>query len=405
MADYWYTLPQTSIAQRPLSKRDQSRLLVVNADTLAIRHHLFADLPDLLLDLHQSPRLVLNQSKVVPARLAMVKPTGGEVEVLLIQPVAPHTDPQVVLSSTSPSVWKCMIGGRNIQAGMVLVTVNKLLSATVLSRDRQEGTVELTWHTAASLSEILDQIGHIPLPPYIGRADDPTDRSRYQTVFATTEGSAAAPTAGLHFTDELLSKVESSGAGISRLTLHVGMGTFRQVESATARDHSMHSERVTINIQTVTELASSAQALAPCIIPVGTTSMRSIESAYWIGSMLANAEDVQPSLIYVPQFAAVDSTLPRVSAADSFAALRNYMVAQKLSELSFNTQLMVAPGASIGVTNGLITNFHQPGSTLLLLVAALLGKGWRSVYQTALDEGYRFLSYGDAMLIMRTHDG
>lgn len=403
--DYTYHLPAESIAQRPLANRDSSRLLWVRAGTLAVTHHVFTELPQLLQQVGGHRRLVLNQTKVVPARLFLKKSTGGVVEVFLNEPLAPSTDPQVCLASTSESVWSCLIGGRNVQAGMVLQDDHGELSAEVLTRNRMEATVRLHWSTGKALSDVLESLGHIPLPPYINRADDGLDKEQYQTVFAKHKGSVAAPTAGLHFTPQLLQSLNATDTPVSTLTLHVGMGTFKPVEVQDVREHHMHSERVEVSRALIDELLTTLAKQARSIIPVGTTSMRSLESMYWLGCELMSDTDVQVKDLHVGQFAALRPATTSITAVESLTALQSWMLARDVDVLKFSTQLMIAPGAHIGITDGLITNFHQPRSTLLLLIASLLGGGWRDVYETALEQGYRFLSYGDAMLITRTQLG
>lgn len=404
MDSYRYELPDSFIAQRPLENRDSSKLLVVKTNDLSVTHSHFNNLPHTLGSLHHHTHLVLNTTRVVAARLSLYKTTGGAVEVLLNAPLSPSTDPQLVLGSYETSEWECMIGGRNVHAGSTLHSADETLHVEVLSRDRMEATVRLTWTSAEPLLEILERLGHIPLPPYIERVDDASDKLRYQTVFAANNGSVAAPTAGLHFTDDLLGRLTSQGIAHTQVTLHVGMGTFKPVEVHNAALHHMHSERVKINRSAIASLVVALQANSR-IVPVGTTAMRSIESAYWLGVKILNGEELDANELHVEQFVAVESANCCYPAVDSLHALERWMEKTDTSSVSFTTQLMIAPGAHIGVTGGLITNFHQPGSTLLLLVATLLGDRWRDIYQVALDNNYRFLSYGDAMLIIRNHDG
>lgn len=404
MAAYRYTLPDDHIAQRPLEHRDSSRLMVVDTGTSVVGHHHFSDLPDLIAQLPRTVHLVLNNTKVVAARLRLFKSTGGAVEVLLNEPRLPYTDPQLILSSSEPSVWGGLIGGRNVHVGMELHDSTHSLFVDVLERDRMDATVRLRWNSGEPLLDVLSRLGHMPLPPYIERADDEQDKERYQTVFAKNHGSAAAPTAGLHFTDTLLEKLSASGVNKSAVTLHVGMGTFKPVEAENVADHVMHSERVIIHLDELVAIANALRTQA-IVLPVGTTSMRSIESAYWLGVQLLNGAELNIQDLHVPQFCAMDTSITHPTAIDSFQALTTWMQQAEVDHLDLSTQLMIAPGAHIGVTGGLITNFHQPGSTLLLLVAALIGDTWREVYQQAINSGYRFLSYGDAMLITRTHEG
>jgi S-adenosylmethionine:tRNA ribosyltransferase-isomerase len=405
MSQYTYHLPEHAIAQHPLAERDASRLLVWGGKGL-VAHSQFRDLPVHIGQLSSHACLVLNETLVLPARLLLRKPTGGEVEVLLNEPRTSAVGPQQVLATGDASEWHAIIGGRNVHPGMVLLDPQGLLRVEVLSRDRMEGTVRLTSETGESLDSILRRIGHVPLPPYINRPDDADDQHRYQTVFARHGGSVAAPTAGLHFTSELLDRITAAGHRLARVTLHVGMGTFKPVEAQDAREHLMHQERIELGLDTVERISDELHAQAPYIIPVGTTSMRTLESVHWLGALLLSGalqEDV--SVPHIPQFVAFNVELAHYTARQTWRAVQEWMRRTGRLTLVAETQLMLAPGAHIRVTDALITNFHQPGSTLLLLVAALLGGGWRQAYQEALNGGYRFLSYGDAMLITRTHDG
>lgn len=360
-----------------------------------IDHRIFRELPD---ELPADSLLVVNRSRVVAARLRIRKPSGGAGEVLLTSPVRPSQDPAVVLAATSEASWQCLIGGRNINAGMELTTEDPLLTVLVEERSGQEGVVTLRWSDGRSLSEVLDAVGHVPLPPYIKREDDAEDQHRYQTVFAREEGSVAAPTAGLHFTDRVLTDLEAKGIERAEVTLHVGLGTFQPVEAEDAREHTMHAERIEVQRSELARIVEHCRSESPFITVVGTTSMRTLESLYWFGCRLV--QGLTTDTIDVDQWSAFDvSPLPR---GEALGAVLEWMDGKGLARAWGETRLMIAPGAHIGTVDALITNFHQPGNTLLLLVAAVAGDPeWRGIYASALNEGYRFLSYGDSSLIRR----
>lgn len=395
IADYGYDLPNDRIAMRPLEERDASRLLVYRRASNAVTHHTFRDLPGLL---PSNALLVVNRSRVVAARLPLSKPTGGATEVLLTRPLGPSADPAVVLASTEPSEWECLVGGRNVMPGMRLSCAHDGVHVDVLERAGTEGVVRLSWPDARTLSQVLSDVGHVPLPPYIKREDDAEDQHRYQTVFARDEGSVAAPTAGLHITERVMNDLAERGIVIAEVTLHVGLGTFQPVEATDARDHVMHAERVEIEAAQLQQIVAHCRSDAPFITVVGTTSLRTLESIYWFGCRLAAGEAMDT--LDVDQWSAFDlSPLPREIALDH---VLQWMRGKGLAKLWGETRLMLAPGAHLGVADALVTNFHQPGNTLLLLVAAVAGDPeWRAIYHAALDNGYRFLSYGDSSLIMR----
>ncbi len=378
-----------------MQDRDASRLLVYDRRSAAIDHRIFRDLPLLL---PASSLLVVNRSRVVAARLRVRKPTGGAGEVLLTAPVAPSVDPAVTLASTSEATWECLIGGRNVLPGMILNTEDPALTVTVDDRSGQEGVVTLRWTDERSLSSVLDAVGHVPLPPYIKREDDAEEQHRYQTVFAREEGSVAAPTAGLHFTDRVLAALEAKGIERAEVTLHVGLGTFQPVEAEDASEHEMHAERIEVDRSELAGIVEHCGHADAFVTVVGTTSLRTIESLYWFGCALIGGASAET--IDVDQWSAFDgSPLPREKA---LRAVLEWMDGKGLARAWGETRLMIAPGAHLGVVDALITNFHQPGNTLLLLVAAVAGDPqWRTIYDAALAEGYRMLSYGDSSLIRR----
>jgi len=399
--DYTYTLPSERIALVPLAERDASKLLVANPENASIDHRSFRELPSIL---PARSVLVLNRTRVIAARILVRKPSGGLIEVFLSQPVAPSTDPAVVLHSSEPSEWECMIGGRNVNVGMELQHGGVDLRIRVLERNGNEGRVRLEWSDTASLADVIERAGVVPLPPYLHREATAEDRDRYQTVYASEEGSVAAPTAGLHLTERVMQELDDRGIQRIELVLHVGLGTFAPMHDGDVQDHVMHRERFGIEISSARALATAMADDGSWITAVGTTSLRTLESLQFIGARLFNEPTAfQGSEIEVPQWSAVDASTASVPRSAAFYALVQWMEENELDMLWGTTQIMIAPGARIATANALLTNFHQPGTTLMLLVAAFLGgEFWRDVYEAALENDYRFLSYGDSSLLLRS---
>lgn len=400
--DYNYLLPEERIAKYPLSERDASKLLVLRDNKLQSSH--FKNIGEYL---PKDSLLIFNETKVVRARLQFTKESGAAIEIFCLEPISGNGDYQLAFSSKSPSVWKCLVGNsRRWKDGTRLSQrVDKSLSQqeTVLYAERLEkndnySVIQFSWEPEhLSFAEILEAAGEIPLPPYLHREAEESDRERYQTVFARYEGSVAAPTAGLHFTNDLINDLKSSGVAFEEVTLHVGAGTFRPVSSETIGEHEMHSETIVVRKSCIENLARNCNKT---IIPVGTTSMRTIESLFWIGIMLME-EGFDERKIHLDQWFPYKERESLPSAELSLSAILEYLNQHDMTELHASTALMIAPSCSINVAKALITNFHQPKSTLLLLVSALIGDKWKEVYQYALDNGFRFLSYGDSCLFLR----
>ncbi|KAK4530553.1 hypothetical protein CCYA_CCYA04G1410 [Cyanidiococcus yangmingshanensis] len=421
VADYWYELPAERIAQHPLPQRDRARLLVYEPGC-SIQHRHFYEIPELL---PPDAVLVGNDSRVIAARLLLRRgqssdrtesdtrqPTGF-VEVLCLEPHLPSSDPAVALSCREPPViWSCFLGGKRVRPGLALHGTH--LRGEVLERNGQEGLVRFDWARAAvpvSFGELLEREGRTPLPPYLNRPDTPRDRTEYQTVFAQQAGSVAAPTAGLHFSTELLQR-HFEGRFI-RFTLHVGAGTFAPVKVETIEDHTMHRERIMIHREQLERLVHAVDRACP-VVSIGTTTMRTLESLYWYGVSLCEAssrqvEPVCPDLRDEDISFQVSQWEPYlrpsdVPAADALRAVLSCMERKGTSFLHGYTSLMIVPGYTFRVVDALITNFHQPRSTLLMLVAAFLPGGRETlfrIYDEALTQPYRFLSYGDASLLWR----
>ncbi len=402
LEDFDYNLPKERIALYPEKERSKSRLIVGNVGDNSISHYYFKDIVDLF---KSGTHIILNSTKVISARIMFKKPTGGHAEVLLVEPLSPSTDPQLVLAEKERCTWKCIIGGRRILDGMVMAPdtfENKYtVKCRVLQRTGNEGIVEFFWNgSGATFADVLDNFGKMPLPPYIKRDTEAGDKESYQTVYADTVGSVAAPTAGLHFTSELLNELKRKGINVSELVLHVGPGTFQPIESSVGT-HIMHSEMFSAGRQFLSELlANSGRKLAA----TGTTALRTLESLYWIGVKVLRG-DADHGNIYLTQYEPyiyMNSPAKLPGFYDSINELHKYMEKKNISRLDGRTQLFIVPGYKIMSADMLITNFHLPKSTLILLVAAFIGKDfWRKIYNEALAAGYRFLSYGDSSLLIR----
>jgi S-adenosylmethionine:tRNA ribosyltransferase-isomerase len=396
IADYNYALPGEFIAFYPLAERDASRLLVYRSG--AISETTYRDIAG---ELPAGSLLVFNNTRVIETRILFQKPSGGRIEIFCLEP-SPDTGMAAAMTQTGSVRWKCLIGGASKwKAGQVLV---KEIDGIMLEARYREKTgdsflIELAWQPAGlPFAELLHRLGTIPLPPYIHRAPEQADADRYQTVYARHEGSVAAPTAGLHFTDSVLRALEQKDIGRSFVTLHVGAGTFMPVKTARLGDHPMHTEFISVKRETVAELLG-ALGSGRRVIAVGTTSARTIESLYWLGVKTLSAPGIGSTDLQVKQWDAYE--LPATAAADTaLTALMDWMDKNGVSELSTATQLLITPGYRWRLASGLITNFHQPESTLLLLVASLVGEDWRRIYRHALDHGFRFLSYGDGSLLL-----
>ena len=395
IGDYTYDLPDERIAKYPLKERDASKLLVFRNGEIS--EHIYRDIAG---QIPSDSLMVFNQTKVVHARLLFKKPSGSAIEVFCLAPV--NSDIQTAMVQKKQAVWECLVGGASKwKHGMVLQLVNEGPSFTLSARitDITPGAYVLTleWdNEELTFAEILHHAGKVPLPPYLHRDADITDESRYQTLFAKDEGSVAAPTAGLHFTNEVMESLAAKGIDKAFVTLHVGAGTFKPVKALKMEEHDMHAEWIEVAYETVLDLIRIIDKKN--IVAVGTTSLRTLESLYWIGNKLAWNE--QPDLhgIAVTQWEPYDAQWT-VTTENALKALAAYMQVNKMTKLVTRTQILIAPGYTFRVMNGLVTNFHQPRSTLLLLVAALIGADWRKVYDHALSNDYRFLSYGDGCLL------
>ena len=391
---YDYPLPEERIAKYPLPERDASKLLVLKDNT--IQESQFKHVGDFL---PTDALLVFNETKVIRARLQFHKATGSRIEVFCLEP---EDDYQIAFSATSPVRWKCLIGNaKRWKEGLLSMELTVggkpvVLSAERLMQNDQYAEIKFSWTPDnLSFASVLEAAGEIPLPPYLHRDAEPDDRDRYQTVFARYDGSVAAPTAGLHFTQPLIAALREQGFGFDEVTLHVGAGTFKPVATDTIGEHAMHSETIVVRKSLIQNLI---RQIGKPIVPVGTTSTRTLESLYWIGVMLKE-QGMEWRPLHVEQWFPYESHEP-LSATEALQNIVDYLEKHGLTRLEASTALMIAPSYKMRIITGLITNFHQPKSTLLLLVSALIGEHWQDCYRFALDHGFRFLSYGDSCLFL-----
>jgi S-adenosylmethionine:tRNA ribosyltransferase-isomerase len=403
IADFTYSLPEEKIANYPLAERDTSKLLIYKGDKICediyrnIANHIP---PDALL--------ILNDTKVVEARLLFQKPTGGVIEIFCLEPHAQYADITAAMQQQGKVLWQCLVGGASKwKHGQVLKKIISgyrqeiILQAEYKEKRADSFVIELSWSPEQlSFAELLHLAGAIPLPPYIKRKAETTDAVRYQTIYAQTDGSVAAPTAGLHFTDAIFNHLKEKKIQTDFVTLHVGAGTFKPVKTEKMEQHEMHSEFIDVSKQTIEHIISK---LDNAIIPVGTTSLRTIESLYWLGvKSMSNKQKTIGKIehtIELQQWEVYDMSEQNISAKDALQSLLNWMEKNKMERLVTKTSIIIAPGYKPRIAKALITNFHQPQSTLLLLIAALIGNDWKKVYAYAMQNNFRFLSYGDGCLL------
>lgn len=394
--EYNYVLPDDRIAKFPLENRDQSKLLHMKNGQLSEKK--FVEIPDCL---PKNSLLIFNETKVIRARLLFRKKTGALIEIFCLEPVEPSNDFQIAFQEKSGVVWKCLVGNaKRWKSGELEMTLQKdgkplVLKAEMVEKLTDAFLVRFSWKpNELVFSEIIEQSGLVPLPPYLNREAEETDKTRYQTVYAKFDGSVAAPTAGLHFTDKLLKEIQAKGIEEGKVTLHVGAGTFKPVIADAIADHEMHTEKIVVSLLTLKQLQ---RKINDPIIPVGTTSMRTLESLFWLGLKLNSGDEV----FAVEQWDPYRLTIPDgFNSAQAMAVLIDYLEKNKLEELKAETRLMIAPVYDFKLCSGIVTNFHQPKSTLLLLVSALIGKDWKKAYDFALENNFRFLSYGDSCLFL-----
>jgi S-adenosylmethionine:tRNA ribosyltransferase-isomerase len=385
---YTYDLPADKIAAHPLANRDESKLLVYNKGQ--IQHTAFKSLGNFL---PSNAFLFFNDTKVIPARIHFKKETGAEIEIFLLSPQKPSTIMADAMVANKQCTWLCTIGNlKRWKDDQQLVKVKNGISLNAKLIDRNNGIVELSWDTGQSFAEVITEMGLTPLPPYIKRDVSQDDINRYQTIYSHYEGAVAAPTAGLHFTDQILESLQKKGIGKDFLTLHVSAGTFQPVKTENALEHVMHHEQVVISKKSIENLLQPNQFT----IAVGTTSMRTLESLYWYGVQLL--ENPESEFLVTQHDPYKKRNLP--SREEALRTILSHMNKNEMDSLTGSTSIFIYPGYEFKICNGLITNFHLPASTLILLVAAFIGDDWQKIYDEALLKDYRFLSYGDSSLLI-----
>lgn len=395
ITDFTYELPEEKIAFFPKEERDASKLLVYRDGIIS--EDIYRNIAGYI---RQGSMMVFNETRVVNVRLLFRKPTGALIEVFCLEPDARYPDIQVAMQSSGEVYWKCLVGGaakwkKDTRLSLYNEHLNCTLEAQIVDKTDGLFLLRLFWDKAElSFATILEHFGHIPLPPYISRDAAPDDKDRYQTIFASQNGSVAAPTAGLHFTAHIMETLNSRSVATEFITLHVGAGTFQPVKSELISGHQMHAEWIDVELGFIKKLLEHKNP----VIAVGTTSMRTLESLYWIGLKLRKGLINNLSGISVDQWDPYE--LPGdIATEEALTSIAAYLEQNGLTRLVTQTRILIAPGYQCRVIRSLVTNFHQPGSTLLLLVAALAGDDWKKIYQYALNNNFRFLSYGDGCLI------
>lgn len=394
--DYNYPLPEERIAKFPLPVRDQSKLLVYQKGEIS--ETVFTSLPNYL---ESGSLMIFNNTKVIQARLHFRKETGALIEIFCLEPIQPN-DYALNFQQTQHAAWLCMIGNlKKWKEGSLqkeLTVKGKPLTLTA-TRGACHGTshwVDFTWNNdEVTFADILEVFGELPIPPYLNRETQESDKETYQTVYSKIKGSVAAPTAGLHFTQRVLDSLAEKGVDLEEVTLHVGAGTFKPVKSEEIEGHEMHTEYISINRRTIEKLlAHQGEAIA-----VGTTSVRTLESLYYIGTTISQHPDASQEELHVKQWQPYE-TSSSLSTIEALQQILNYMERHQLETLHTSTQIIIAPGYEYKIVKKMITNFHQPQSTLLLLVSAFVKGNWKSIYDYALSHDFRFLSYGDSSLLI-----
>lgn len=392
IADYDYVLPDERIAKYPLAERDQSKLLVYRNGTIVEKQ--FSQLAAIL---EPGDALIFNNTRVIPARLKFQKATGANIEIFCLEPIDP-ADYQVAFQSHQ-CTWKCIVGNLKKWKDETLVkTIDNNgkplnLNAVKIANYQTHQYIRFSWDDdVLTFSEVIELAGVTPIPPYLHRESEAIDRDRYQTVYSRIKGSVAAPTAGLHFTDTVLKELTNKGMSLAELTLHVGAGTFKPVQSETIVDHEMHTEFFSIGKQTLKDLIRNHGK----VVAVGTTTLRTLESLYWLGIKVGNG--ITEEVPHLSQWDAYELE-GKLTYTEALQYLVNYLESKGLDEFFATTQIMIAPGYTVRSIKALITNFHQPKSTLLLLVSAITGEHWKNIYQYAMENDFRFLSYGDSSIL------
>ncbi len=395
ISDYYYPLPEERIAKFPIAQRDHSKLLIYRKGEIG--EDVFYHLPDYL---PKGALMVFNNTKVIQARMHFRKETGALIEVFLLEPAEP-SDYEVMFQTIGHCTWYCLVGNLKKWKDGTLrreIEINDQTVVVTATRGPIHGTshrIYFEWTGDASFAEIIDAMGELPIPPYLNRETQESDKTTYQTVYSKIKGSVAAPTAGLHFTPEVLADLDAHGIQREELTLHVGAGTFKPVKSEEIEGHEMHTEYVSVRRDTIQKLIDHEG----CAIAVGTTSVRTLESLYYMGLKVMRDPSLNEELLHVNQWEAYEQET-EVEAKEALQALAAWMDAHSLTVLHSSTQIIIAPGYNYHIVKMLVTNFHQPQSTLLLLVSAFVKGDWHKIYDYALSHSFRFLSYGDSSLLI-----
>lgn len=391
LQDFAYPLPKHRIARYPLPLRDKSKLLVYRGGSIG--HHQFRQIGEFL---PEGTTLVFNDTRVIPARLQFRKETGAAIEIFLLDPVKPSHDINIAMQATQRCTWNCMVGNQKRwkphQVLQMLITADGKL-ITLRAEQAAQHQVSFTWDDPAlAFVDLVKAAGQVPLPPYLRRNAEPDDRDRYQTVYSKFDGAVAAPTAGLHFTGSLLESLESQGVTKEYLTLHVGAGTFQPIKTDSVIEHPMHGEQIHITLSNIERLINASSLVA-----VGTTSLRTLESLYWYGVQLLNGMGHD---FFIHKLAPYNQYQHLPGFRKSLESVKMHLEKHQQSAITGFTEIFIFPPYQVRSSIGLITNFHLPESTLILLVAAFIGSDWKKVYREALDNNYRFLSYGDSSLLL-----
>ena len=394
--DYTYELPAERIALHPLTERDASKILVYKNGN--IQENIYKNIAE---QISAESLLVFNNTRVIKARIRFQKSSGSIIEIFCLEPFEAINEYSHVMNKKGSSTWKCMIGGvgkwKEGELSLESEVKSLELKANLLEKHTDAYVVQFSWTPAdVSFAEVLERCGDIPLPPYIKRKTETADTERYQTIYAKDEGSVAAPTAGLHFTTDIFSKLAAKNIQTDFVTLHVGAGTFKPVKAATMQEHEMHAEWIDVSAAMIENLVAQ---IDKTVVAVGTTSLRTLESLYWMGVKAALQPEIKQ--LVISQWEVYETPLinNKISAKDSLTALLDWMKINKQKKLFTQSQILITPGYNFKIVKAIITNFHQPQSTLLLLVAAAIGNDWRMIYEYALQHDFRFLSYGDGSLL------
>lgn len=394
IAEYDYNLPDERIAKYPLAQRDMSKLLLYRSGEIS--HDTFASLTEYI---PSGSLMIFNNTKVIQARLRFRKETGATIEVFCLEPESPN-DYQLIFQQTEECSWQCLVGNSSRwKSGLLKQQLCVGGKEVTLCAERVESgavnIVRFTWDGGCSFAELLEVAGELPIPPYLNRRTEEKDKETYQTVYSKIKGSVAAPTAGLHFTPAVMQVLQQKGVELGEVTLHVGAGTFKPVKSESIGEHEMHEEYIEVTLSLLKKLiAAGGSAVA-----VGTTSVRTLESLYYLGTMVHKRPDIPEEELRVTQWQPYESN-NTLTALESLEALAAYIERRGVDRLHSHTQIIIAPGYKYHIVKAIVTNFHQPKSTLLLLVSAFVGGDWKRIYDYALANGFRFLSYGDSSLLI-----